>query len=148
MGQSRLKFSAHHQARVALLVREHMFGRDPRFSARTARRFLSRLEGTPGGIEANMEALFDIRTGDTLGGKSDASHSDLDVDFRFRDKCRFELSRKTAFKITDLAVGGHDMMKLGLKGPAIGVQLKELLSAVIDEPELNERDTLLAMVNS
>jgi len=48
-----------------------------------------------------------------------------------------------------LAIGGKDVMQLrGLKtGPAVGAVLKKLEAAVLDNPALNDRETLLAMLN-
>ena len=44
----------------------------------------------------------------------------------------------------DLAIGGKDLMDLGIaRGPEIGAILKALLREVVDEPERNERETLL-----
>lgn len=43
----------------------------------------------------------------------------------------------------DLAVRGGDLLALGLSGPAVGQVLDRLLSRVLDDPSLNERETLL-----
>jgi hypothetical protein len=50
-----------------------------------------------------------------------------------------------AFQIKDLAVNGHDMMDLGLKGREIGDTLNHLLLNVIEHPELNNKNDLLAL---
>lgn len=142
MGQQRLKFSAQHQARVALFVREHMFSVGK--TRRAARRFLARLAGTVGGVEANMEALIDIRIGDLKGGKvRDDLQKELDEAEAFRELCRFEIANESAFSVRDLALDGHDMMELGFTGPEIGAELRRLLDKVLDDPALNTRDMLL-----
>jgi len=42
-------------------------------------------------------------------------------------------------------VDGTDLLELGLpRGPLIGLMLEELLAQVIESPERNERETLLA----
>ena len=46
----------------------------------------------------------------------------------------------------DLAVNGGDLLALGLRGPAVGQALDALLERVIDDPALNSRDALLALV--
>ena len=46
----------------------------------------------------------------------------------------------------DLAVTGADLLAAGLRGPAIGDALDHLLERVLDEPALNRRDALLALV--
>lgn len=47
--------------------------------------------------------------------------------------------------ISSLAVSGKDLAALGFKGAEIGAALSGLLDAVISQPELNEKDTLLAL---
>ena len=57
------------------------------------------------------------------------------------------VSAKECVCMKDLAVCGRDLIDLGVKpGPAMGVILGELLSKVIDEPSLNDREVLLDMV--
>jgi tRNA nucleotidyltransferase (CCA-adding enzyme) len=45
----------------------------------------------------------------------------------------------------DLAVRGDDLLTLGLRGPEVGRVLDALLERVLEDPALNERDTLLAL---
>ena len=46
----------------------------------------------------------------------------------------------------DLALRGDDLIAAGLhEGPAIGAALRSLLAAVVDDPSLNERETLLRL---
>ena len=49
-------------------------------------------------------------------------------------------------KLKDLAVRGGDLIELGLRGPAIGECLQDLLEAVLDERIPNTREALLAFV--
>lgn len=45
-----------------------------------------------------------------------------------------------------LAVRGDDLLAIGYRpGPALGAELRRLLSVVLDEPEKNDRETLLAI---
>ena len=53
------------------------------------------------------------------------------------------LESKEPFSIRDLNVDGYDMMDLGLKDVEIGKMLEYLMSRVIKEPELNEREILI-----
>lgn len=51
--------------------------------------------------------------------------------------------------VGDLAVDGTDLMEAGIPaGPALGALLRVLLDHVLDHPEANRRDTLLAMAQS
>ncbi len=45
--------------------------------------------------------------------------------------------------LKDLAVNGHDLMALGITGPAIGKTLNRLLTLVLDEQLPNEKNALL-----
>ena len=47
-----------------------------------------------------------------------------------------------------LAVGGDDLTGMGLRGPAVGRVLDALLERVLDDPALNERDSLLAIART
>ena len=56
-----------------------------------------------------------------------------------------EVSRETAFRVSDLALSGQDLMReLGLgEGPEIGRLLRRLLDHVLEEGGANTRDALL-----
>jgi len=56
-----------------------------------------------------------------------------------------ELIGGAPIELDHLAVDGTDLLELGLpRGPLIGLMLEELLAQVIESPERNERETLLA----
>lgn len=48
--------------------------------------------------------------------------------------------------IADLAIDGKTLIRLGYQGPAIGAALQHCLHAVLEEPTLNEREALLALL--
>ena len=55
-----------------------------------------------------------------------------------------ELVARAPFTLSDLAVGGDDLLELGLpRGPLVGLMLEELLAQVLESPEANERAELL-----
>ena len=60
------------------------------------------------------------------------------------------LSRGPAFTETGLAVDGRDVMRiLGIpEGPEVGRALAELLDMVLEEPDLNSREKLLAILKT
>lgn len=45
-----------------------------------------------------------------------------------------------------LALNGHDMLALGYEGPMIGKMLRGLYEKVLDDPRVNERETLLGLL--
>ena len=53
------------------------------------------------------------------------------------------LAAAECLSLKDLAVSGHDLMALGITGPAIGRELNRLLELVLDEQLPNEKDVLL-----
>ena len=56
-----------------------------------------------------------------------------------------EQELESPHRLADLAVDGTDLIELGYQpGPALGRALRELLHEVVERPELNERETLLA----
>jgi len=76
------------------------------------------------------------------GGAGDASVL-VDALARFREVVAEE--RSNPHRLSDLAVDGNDLIRLGFEpGPQLGRILNELLDAVVDEPALNTREVLLA----
>jgi len=56
-----------------------------------------------------------------------------------------EQERRSPHRLSHLAVDGNDLLALGYReGPALGAALARLLDHVVDEPEANDRDVLLA----
>jgi tRNA nucleotidyltransferase (CCA-adding enzyme) len=60
---------------------------------------------------------------------------------------RAVLAARDALAVRDLAIGGEDLIALGLSpGPLFGEVLAAALERVVEDPELNSRDRLLALV--
>ena len=60
-----------------------------------------------------------------------------------------ERERANPHRLADLAVTGDDLIALGFTpGPALGAVLHTLLEAVIDDPQLNTQETLLAQAKA
>lgn len=57
-----------------------------------------------------------------------------------------ERQMNTPCSLRDLKINGKDLALMGIKGKDIGQTLSSLLARVIDDPALNDRDTLLHMV--
>jgi tRNA nucleotidyltransferase (CCA-adding enzyme) len=55
------------------------------------------------------------------------------------------LARKEAVSLKDLAVKGADLIKAGVQpGPQLGELLQQMLEDVLEEPEHNDKEYLLA----
>jgi tRNA nucleotidyltransferase (CCA-adding enzyme) len=70
---------------------------------------------------------------------------DADLTERWRHVRRV-LAEQPALTTNDLAIDGRDLKALGLEpGPQFGEVLRTLLDRVIEEPHLNDRDTLVRL---
>ena len=56
------------------------------------------------------------------------------------------LARGDCFTIKDLDISGNDLIEYGLQGHEIGETLKSMLDIVIENPKLNDKATLIAMI--
>ena len=56
------------------------------------------------------------------------------------------ITRGDCISIKDLDITGNDLIEYGLSGVQIGKTLNALLHIVIENPKLNEKSTLLAMI--
>lgn len=132
----RLRLSKHDTDRLFTLVRHHMFHYQPSMTDAAIRRFMRKV-----GLE-NIDDILDLREGDRLGsGARKTSWRLEEMKQRMIDQLHQPLD------VTDLAINGHDLMtQLHLKpGRVIGYVLQELFEQVMENPELNTKDTLLEL---
>jgi tRNA nucleotidyltransferase (CCA-adding enzyme) len=129
----RLRYPTDLTRRVVAIVREHPVRvEDVPESPRDVRRFLA---------AHGDELAFDL-----------VAHRVADLRAKDRDATPVEelgaaLRREQAnpHRLSDLAVDGNDLIEIGFEpGPGLGQVLAQLLAVVVDEPELNTRDELLA----
>lgn len=138
----RLKYPNDTTEAVTHLVRHHMFHYTPTWTKGAVRRFIRNV-----GPEY-LTPLFALRQADRLGnGKRDATCDEIEI---FKDKITEIFQEQSALSLKDLKIGGRDLMeKLGLApGPILGRILHHLLEKVLDEPELNEAETLLTLARA
>ena len=138
----RLKFSNDMIDNVCHLVKEHMFHYEASWSDAAVRRFIMRVR------PECLEDLYDLRLADMYGMYNEP------VDLRYsasvalllelRERVEKELEKKTALSLKSLAVNGRDLMENGIPaGKELGRILNELLNCVVEDPEMNSRETLL-----
>ena len=60
-------------------------------------------------------------------------------------KRAIKIAYKDAISLSDLAIDGNDLEKLGIRGPAVGQTLRKLLDAVINDPRKNNHDELVRL---
>ncbi|HET6462292.1 MAG TPA: HD domain-containing protein [Candidatus Krumholzibacteria bacterium] len=135
----RLRYPRAFITNCAHLVREHMYRYESAWKPATVRRFMARV-----GTES-LDDLFALREADC---RSRDLTDELASLAELRSRVQVELRDRSGVHLKDLAVGGEDVMReLGLApGPAVGDVLQRLFERVLDSPELNERETLVALM--
>jgi tRNA nucleotidyltransferase (CCA-adding enzyme) len=130
---NRLRYPTRLTRRVVAIVHEHPFRSDELPQApRDVRRFLA---------QHGDELAWDLiahRLADLRGKNMDTSRV---------EELAAGLRREQAnpHRLVDLAVSGDDLIAAGFEpGPDLGRVLDGLLAIVVDDPELNTRDELLA----
>jgi tRNA nucleotidyltransferase (CCA-adding enzyme) len=138
----RLKLANADRERVVGIVRNHMFFYTPDWTDGTVRRFVRRVGGN-----AALDDLFALRAGDVTGrGFGEDPENEIG---ELRARVAAVAAEDAVLKVTDLKMNGADVMRvLGVRqGRIIGEVLERLLERVIDDPSLNEREKLEALVH-
>lgn len=136
---TRLRFSNQLIHKTRHLVLHHMFNYTGQWSDAAVRRFIARVG------EEHIPDLLALRRADQVGTCGDSSPcAELAA---FSRRLEDVLAAARALTLKDLAVDGRDVMgALRLPpGPHIGVLLGELLECVLEDPELNRKESLLAI---
>jgi tRNA nucleotidyltransferase (CCA-adding enzyme) len=138
---ARLRFPRSPTERVSHLVRQHMFTYEPSWGDPAVRRFIAKI-----GPDA-LDELFELRRADNLGSGLLADAGGLD---ELRRRVTEQLAAEVVLHRSDLAVDGDDLIaELGATpGPRLGAVLDRLLDAVVEDPALNERPTLLLIAQA
>jgi tRNA nucleotidyltransferase (CCA-adding enzyme) len=137
----RLKLATADRERIVAMVKNHMFFYMPEWTDGTIRRFVRRVGGPEG-----LADLFALREGDVRGrGFGEDPEQELG---ELRRRIGEVANADAALRVTDLAIDGRDVMRLLAIPPSrqIGVVLERLLDRVLDDPSLNERDKLEALL--
>ena len=135
----RLKFSNHDIKMVTHLIRNHMFHYTNLWTDGAVRRFMRKV-----GLD-NLNALFELRRADRIGNGLKQGNSRAVQNLKRRIQLIIE--KENAITVKDLAIDGNDVMEhFNLKpGPIIGTILNHLLEEILDNPEKNDRETLLQL---
>ena len=136
----RLKFSNDRITRVTHLIAHHMFDYKQELSDKAVRRFIKRIGAD------NVDDLIALRKADDLAhGWGRDFEKDIE---KFKSRINTQIKKSYPFTTSDLAVNGHDVMKIvGLQpGPRVGQILNQLLEVVIEKPEYNKKDRLIKVL--
>lgn len=134
----RLKLSNEQTERVVFIVRHHMelHQVNPTWNNATLRKFANRLG------KDRLPDLFAMTKADVKGMTEDQQR--IDKTSAIEQRVAEANKEASAFSIKDLAINGQDVMRLcELKpGEAVGNKLKSLFAMVVEDPTLNNRETL------
>ena len=86
--------------------------------------------------------LIKLQRADNMGLSPEFLYRQETYD-KLEEIARQVIEENQCFSLKDLAVGGRDMISLGLKGKDIGTALDELLKAVIEEKCANDKESLM-----
>ncbi|MDP2696209.1 MAG: HD domain-containing protein [bacterium] len=135
----RLKYPRKMIEDIALLVREHMFVYDPEMvTPRGVRRLVSRVGSD------NVDDLLRLREADRIGSGVPKAQP-----YRLRAlKAEIEKAKQEPIHPKMLAIKGGDVIEaLAIEpGPKVGQILAILLDAVLDNPDLNDKKSLLTEI--
>jgi tRNA nucleotidyltransferase/poly(A) polymerase len=136
----RFRFTRLMIGKVTNLIRHHMIDYHPQWNAAAVRRLIHRV-----GPE-NIIDLIGFRRADILAHGMDNQDTILLNELERRIKHQIKNSVPT--KTHDLAINGHTVMEtLKLSaGPEVGRILRELMEKVIDNPKLNTKSSLIAIL--
>ena len=138
----RWKFDKETIAEVTHLIRNHMFWYQTEWTGSAVRRFIRKI-----GLDY-IPALFALRRADNIGsGARSPRMYHLDALWQ---RVQEEIAAANAFSLRDLKIDGDDLKsELGMaEGPQMGRVLNALFERVLDDPELNTREALLALAKA
>jgi tRNA nucleotidyltransferase (CCA-adding enzyme) len=137
----RYRFSNEQTERVVELVRHHLVCYSDDWSDGAVRRFVRRVG------QQRLDDLLELARADALG-KGRPVDDELAALVRLRERIDTAEQQGAAFGLRDLTVGGSDVIReLRCRpGPIIGRVLEALLQRVLDDPALNQREILLALI--
>ena len=123
---------------VYTLVKNHELGTGTDPDLRMVRRAMNRVG------EAAFPDLFEVSRADILAQSMYMRQEKLEFLQKWRDLYEVVRSEKQCVSLKTLAIGGKDLIALGITpGPDMGELLQSLLEEVLDEPERNTREYLL-----
>jgi tRNA nucleotidyltransferase (CCA-adding enzyme) len=137
----RLRFSNEEKARITSLVANHLVCYSDDWSDAAVRKWIRRVS------RDRVEDLYALNHADLLGKGRDVTQ-DLAGLERLKERVAGELAAEHALSTRDLAVDGRDVMReLAIKpSRRVGEILEALLEKVVDDPSLNDRETLLRLI--
>jgi tRNA nucleotidyltransferase (CCA-adding enzyme) len=137
---TRLKLPRAEREAIVLLVHEHLFEYRDEWTDAAVRRFLKRVG------EDRLADLFALRIADARATRT--REPELKGLAALEARIAAVAAQRPALSVKALALDGTDVMRLLAlpPGPRIGQTLDRLLERVLDDPALNTREALTALV--
>ncbi|HMI84148.1 MAG TPA: HDIG domain-containing protein [Polyangiaceae bacterium] len=137
----RLRFSNDEKARITSLIANHLVCYSDEWSDAAVRRWIRRVSVD------RVTDLYALNRADLIGKGRDVAQDLVGLE-RLKERVAGELAARHALSARDLVVNGQDVMReLEIKpSRRVGELLESLLEKVVDDPSLNERETLLRLI--
>jgi tRNA nucleotidyltransferase (CCA-adding enzyme) len=142
---TRLRYSNEIIDEVVYLVRYHMKLRNySMMTNKQCRKLLNRH-----GVN-RFKKLIEFRRADLIGSGTRNEDEVEQLIQSYRDKLEEVLQEKPALKLTDLAINGHDIMKVLKIGssPVVGQIKNKLMEQVLENPKNNTREQLIQILQN
>lgn len=93
--------------------------------------------------ETDLRRLIAVKRADNFGQAVEfrSRQQELDLGESILEKL---LEENTCFSLKQMAINGHDLLRLGFTGPAIGATLELLLDSIVSGELPNDREVLIA----
>jgi tRNA nucleotidyltransferase (CCA-adding enzyme) len=139
----RLRFSNEERDRIVSLVKNHLVCYSDEWSDAAVRRWIRRVH------RDRIEDLYALNRADITGKGRDVTAELAGLE-KLKTRVAGVLSAKDALSVRELTVDGKDVMReLGIPpSRRVGEILEALLEKVVEDPSLNIRDTMLAMIRA
>ena len=125
--------------RVCRLIRHHDMGKGKNCTPAFTRKAVSVMED-------DFPRLLEVMKADVLAQSEYQRQEKLSNIENFRKEYERIVSEHECCSLKELAVGGRDLIELGISpGPVMGEILGKLLDKGIEDPGSNNRDTLLSL---
>ena len=137
----RLRFDNDTINKVALLVLYHDYGNAVSATPAFTRKLINKVQ-----LE-NFPMLLDIKRADVL------AQSDYELEIKLEKVESLQRSYEEVMeqglciRLKDLVITGGDLIKAGMKpGQELGQALEQLLEVVLEDPDMNDKEKLMALV--
>ena len=112
-------------------------------------KLLSALRMDKVSVQATAAAVEILRSGSRDWKRLLRDHGEAPVVMAYPNDADLQrvLRSNECWKLSDLAIGGRELLALGYTGPELGKALEELLEHVIDNPDDNDADILCRLAN-